>query len=95
MIILINRPISYSAKEPGSSVIFIHFYTRDSIEWRLSFYHYCAHSKILQDVAKYRSIEILSQNRVKFIEHTDFARGCHIVFVKIKYCIINALIENL
>ena len=29
-----NRPFSYSAKEPGSSVIFIHFYTRDSIEWR-------------------------------------------------------------
>ena len=29
-----NRPFSYSAKEPGSSVIFIHFDTRDSIEWR-------------------------------------------------------------
>ena len=29
-----NRPCSYSAKEPGSSVIFIHFYTRDSIERR-------------------------------------------------------------
>ena len=29
-----NRPFSYSAKEPGSSVLFIHFYTRDSIEWR-------------------------------------------------------------
>ena len=29
-----NRPFSYSAKEAGSSVIFIHFYTRDSIEWR-------------------------------------------------------------
>ena len=29
-----NRPFSYSAKEPGSSAIFIHFYTRDSIEWR-------------------------------------------------------------
>ena len=29
-----NRPFSYSAKEPESSVIFIHFYTRDSIEWR-------------------------------------------------------------
>ena len=27
-----NRPFSYSAKEPGSSVIFIHFNTRDSIE---------------------------------------------------------------
>ena len=56
------RPFRYSAKEPGSSVIFIHFYTRDSIKWRYSFYHYCAHSKILQNVAKYRSIEILSQN---------------------------------
>ena len=30
----VNRPFSYSAKGPGSSVIFIHFYTRDSIEWR-------------------------------------------------------------
>ena len=29
-----NRPFSYSGKEPGSSVIFIHFYTRGSIEWR-------------------------------------------------------------
>ena len=29
-----NRPFSYSTKEPGSSVIFIHFYTRGSIEWR-------------------------------------------------------------
>ena len=29
-----NRPFSYSTKEPGSSVIFIQFYTRGSIEWR-------------------------------------------------------------
>ena len=29
-----DRPFSYSTKEPGSSVIFMHFYTRDSIEWR-------------------------------------------------------------
>ena len=29
-----HRPFSYSAKEPGSSIILIHFYTRDSIEWR-------------------------------------------------------------
>ena len=29
-----NRPFSYSTKEPGSSDIFIHFYTRCSIEWR-------------------------------------------------------------
>ena len=57
-----NRPFSYSAKEPGSSVIFIHFYTGDSIKWRNSFYHYCPHSKILQNEAKYRSIEILFQN---------------------------------
>ena len=27
-----NRPFSYSTKEPGSSDIFIHFYTRSSIE---------------------------------------------------------------
>ena len=32
--VLGNRPFSYSGKEPGSSVIFIHFYTRGSIEWR-------------------------------------------------------------
>ena len=29
-----NRPFSYSTKEPGSGDIFIHFYTRSSIEWR-------------------------------------------------------------
>ena len=29
-----NRPSSYSTKEPGSSDIFIQFYTRGSIEWR-------------------------------------------------------------
>ena len=29
-----NRPFSYSRKEPGSSDIFIQFYTRSSIEWR-------------------------------------------------------------
>ena len=30
----LNRLFSYSAKESGSRVIFIHFYTRGSIEWR-------------------------------------------------------------
>ena len=30
----VNRPFSYSASEPGSSVIFIQFYIRGSIEWR-------------------------------------------------------------
>ena len=44
-----NRLFSYSAKEPGSSVTFIHFYTRNSIEWRWVFYHYFAHSKTLQN----------------------------------------------
>ena len=29
-----NRPFVYSAKEPGSSVIFIHFYTRGSFKLR-------------------------------------------------------------
>ena len=29
-----NGPFSYSTKEPGSSDIFIQFYTRGSIEWR-------------------------------------------------------------
>ena len=58
-IFIINKPFSYSAKETGSSVIFIHFLARGSIEWRENFYHYCAHSKILQIVAKCRSILIL------------------------------------
>ena len=31
------------------------------MEWRKSFYHYCSHLKILQNVTKYRSIEILFQ----------------------------------
>ena len=56
------RPFRYSAKDPGSSVISIHFYTQDSIEWLQSFYHSYAHSQILQHVAMYRSIEILYQN---------------------------------
>ena len=34
LIFVCNRPFSYSGKEPGSIVIFIHFYTRGSIEWR-------------------------------------------------------------
>ena len=29
-----NRPFIYSTKEPGSSIISIHFCTRGSIEWR-------------------------------------------------------------
>ena len=28
-----NKPFSYSTKEPGSSVIFILFYTQGSTEW--------------------------------------------------------------
>ena len=28
-----NIPFSFSTKEPGSSDIFIHFYTRSLIEW--------------------------------------------------------------
>ena len=50
------RPFSYSTKEPGSSVIFKHFYTQGAIEWRKSFYHNCAHSKILHTVAKYNLV---------------------------------------
>ena len=57
-----NRPFSYSTKEPGSSDIFIHFDAQGSIEWRWSFNHHCAYSKILQIVMKYRSIHILFQN---------------------------------
>ena len=56
---LCDRPSSYSRKEPVSSVIFKHFYTRGSIEWRYSFFHYYVHSRILQNVARYRSILIL------------------------------------
>ena len=59
---LSNRPFSYSTKESGSSDIFIHFYTQNSIEWRWGFYRYCPHSKILQNVSKRRSIEVLFQN---------------------------------
>ena len=33
-LLCLDGPFSYSAKEPGSSVIFIHFDTRGSIEWR-------------------------------------------------------------
>ena len=33
-IVYVYRPFSYSAREPGSSGIFIHFCTRDLIEWR-------------------------------------------------------------
>ena len=57
-----NRPFSYSTKEPGSSDIFIHFDAQGSIEWRWSFDHHCAYSKIRQIVMKYRSIHILFQN---------------------------------
>ena len=38
--------------------IFIHKILLSSVR----FYHYCAHSKILQNVAKYQSIQILFQN---------------------------------
>ena len=34
MDLITNRPFSYSTKEPGSSVIFIHSQTQGSIEWR-------------------------------------------------------------
>ena len=57
-----NRPFSYSTKEPGSSDIFIQFYTPGSIEWRYSFDRNCPRSKILQIVMKYRSIHIRFQN---------------------------------
>ena len=42
---------SFSTKGPGLSVVFLHFYTQGSIEWRQSFLHYCPHSKLLQNVA--------------------------------------------
>ena len=55
----VNRPFSYSTKEPGSSDIFIQLYARGSKKWRRSFDHNCKHSKILQNVMKYRSIYIV------------------------------------
>ena len=45
-----NGPLAILQKEPGWSVISIHAYTRGSIEWRYSFYHYCAYSKNLNFV---------------------------------------------
>ena len=45
--------------------IFIHFYTWGSIEWRQSFYHYCPYSKILQNLARYRSFQTLSRDSRK------------------------------
>ena len=58
----LNRPLSYSTKEPGSNDIFIQFYTRGLIEWRWSLDRKCTHSKILRNVMKYCSIHILFQN---------------------------------
>ena len=48
---------SYSTKGPGSSHIFIHFYTEGSIKWRCIFFHRCSHSKILrmhQNIVRFR-----------------------------------------
>ena len=56
---IMNRTFSYSTKEPRSNIILIQFYTGRSIEWHESFVYYCAHSKILQNVSKSRSIQIL------------------------------------
>ena len=36
---------------------------KGSIDWRHSFYRYCAHSKILQNLSKYRSIQFLAYYR--------------------------------
>ena len=44
-ILTINRPFSHSAKEHGSSDIFINFYTRGSTEW-------CRVSIAIDDCAK-------------------------------------------
>ena len=38
-------------KESGSSDIFIHFYSKRSIEWRYSLYSCCVNSKILQNIS--------------------------------------------
>ena len=71
----LNRPFSYSTKEPGSSVIFIHFYTRGSIEWLQSFFHYCSYSKILQNVANYRSILVLFRMAKRSIVPPDWLKA--------------------
>ena len=70
-----NRPFSYTTKEPGSSVIFIHFYMRGSIEWRQSFGLHCAHSKILQIVANCRSLLILCRIAKRSILGILFLNG--------------------
>ena len=55
----LNRPLSYySTEESGSRDIFMHF-IREVDGVALELYQYCAHSKILQNVMKYRSINIL------------------------------------
>ena len=61
----LNRPFNYSTKEPGSSDIFIQFYTQGSIELCYSFDRNCALSKILQNLMKYRSSQIHFQNCLK------------------------------
>ena len=55
-----NRPFSYSVKETGSSVIFIHFFIRD-FRWSGigASVTIVQESKIQKRLAKYRSILIL------------------------------------
>ena len=87
-----NRPFSYSAKEPGSSV-FIYIFIIEVRSSGVRAYHYCAHSKIPQTVAKYRSIEILfriakrsikdSANQIIF--HLPIPETLFHIFIKIHH----------
>ena len=45
----------------------MHFCTKRLIEWHQSVYHYGAHSKIAQNVFKYRSIQILCRISERFV----------------------------
>ena len=53
-----NRPFSYSTKESGSSVIFTHFYTRRSMEWRkrafITIVHVRKFFKLHQNIVRFR-----------------------------------------
>ena len=69
-----DRPCTFSTKEPVSSDIFIHFYMKDSIKWRQKS-HNCLHWKIVQVLLKYHSIQIILRVASKVFmvtRHIDF-----------------------
>ena len=56
--------LAVQQKSLDRALFFIQSYTRSSIEWCWSFYHCCAHSKILQNSSKCRSIHMLCLFRI-------------------------------